>query len=65
MKQNPYKKSAIREWVESIVFAVFAAAFIRMVLIEAYVIPPSSMEGSLNVGDYLLFPRRIMASGRQ
>ncbi|MBK8699383.1 MAG: signal peptidase I [Saprospiraceae bacterium] len=53
MKQNPYKKSAIREWVESIVFAVFAAAFIRMFLIEAYVIPTSSMEGSLNVGDYL------------
>ncbi|MBK7788243.1 MAG: S26 family signal peptidase [Saprospiraceae bacterium] len=34
-------------------FLVFAAAFIRMFLIEAYVIPTSSMEGSLNVGDYL------------
>ncbi|HMT00311.1 MAG TPA: signal peptidase I [Saprospiraceae bacterium] len=53
LKQNPYQKSALREWVESIVFAVFAAAFIRMFLIEAYVIPTSSMEGSLNVGDYL------------
>jgi signal peptidase I len=52
-KNNPYKKSIIREWTESIVFAVFAAAFIRMFLIEAYVIPTSSMEGSLNVGDYL------------
>jgi len=30
-----------------------AAAFIRMFLIEAYVIPTPSMEGSLNVGDYL------------
>lgn len=50
---NPYKKSALREWVESIVFAVFAAAFIRMFLIEAYVIPTPSMEGSLNVGDFL------------
>lgn len=50
---NPYQKSQAREWVEAIVFAVFAAAFIRMFLIEAYVIPTSSMEGSLMVGDYL------------
>ncbi len=50
---NPFKKSAIREWVEAIIFAVFAAAFIRMFLIEAYVIPTSSMEGSLKVGDFL------------
>lgn len=50
---NPFKKTKIREWSESIIFAVFAAAFIRMFLIEAYVIPTSSMEGSLKVGDYL------------
>lgn len=52
-EKNPYKKTVAREWVESIVFAVFAAAFIRMFLIEAYVIPTPSMEGSLNVGDFL------------
>ncbi|MEM6964383.1 MAG: signal peptidase I [Bacteroidota bacterium] len=51
--KNPYKKSAGREWVEAIVFAVFAAAFIRMFLIEAYVIPTPSMEGSLLVGDFM------------
>jgi signal peptidase I len=51
--QNPYTKSGGREWVESVVFAVFAAAFIRMFLIEAYVIPTPSMEGSLLVGDFL------------
>ncbi len=50
---NPYKKTALREWSESIIFAVFAAAFIRMFLIEAYMIPTSSMEGSLKVGDFL------------
>lgn len=50
---NPYKKSGGREWVESIIFAVFAAAFIRMFLIEMYKIPTSSMEGSLLVGDFL------------
>ncbi len=53
VEKNPYSKSAPREWFESIFFAVFAAAFIRMFLIEAYVIPTPSMEGSLNVGDFL------------
>jgi signal peptidase I len=51
--QNPYRKKAGREWAESIIFAVFAAAFIRMFLIEMYKIPTSSMEGSLLVGDFL------------
>jgi signal peptidase I len=51
--ENPYKKGPLREWAEAIIFAVFAAAFIRMFLIEAYVIPTSSMEDSLLVGDFL------------
>ncbi len=53
MSSNPYKKGPAREWVESIFFAVFAAAFIRMFLFEAFVIPTPSMEGSLLVGDFL------------
>ncbi len=53
LEQSPYAKTTPREWVESIIFAVFAAAFIRMFLIEAYMIPTSSMEGTLLVGDYL------------
>jgi signal peptidase I len=52
-RKNPYHKSSGREWIESIAFAVFAAAFIRMFLIEAYTIPTPSMEGSLLAGDYL------------
>ena len=51
--KSPYKKNQAREWVEAVGFAVFAAAFIRMFLIEAYTIPTSAMEGSLNVGDFL------------
>lgn len=53
VKNNPYHKSSIREWTEAIVFAVFAAAFLRMFLLEAYKIPTPSMEGSLLVGDFL------------
>ncbi|MEM1122677.1 MAG: signal peptidase I [Bacteroidota bacterium] len=51
--KNPYKKSPLRDWTEAVAFAVFAAAFIRLFTIEAYAIPTSSMEGSLNVGDHL------------
>ncbi len=48
-----FHKGQVRQWAEALIFAVFAAAFIRMFLIEAYVIPTSSMEGTLKVGDYL------------
>lgn len=51
---NKYAKSPLREWVESIVFAVFAAAFLRMFILEAFIIPTPSMEGTLKVGDFLL-----------
>lgn len=53
-KEDPFpKKNKGREWAESIIFAVFAAHFIRLFLIEAYTIPTPSMEGSLLVGDFL------------
>ena len=41
------KKGPGKEWFEAIVFAVFAATFIRWVFMEAYVIPTPSMERSL------------------
>lgn len=46
-------KGPLKEWFEAIVFAVFAATFIRWVFMEAYVIPTPSMERSLLVGDFL------------
>lgn len=52
-KQPPVIKSAMREWVDAIIFAVIAASIIRIFLIEAYTIPTSSMEKSMLVGDYL------------
>lgn len=47
------KKSAFREWLDSIVFAVVAATLIRWLLLEAYTIPSGSMENSLLVNDFL------------
>ncbi len=47
------KKTATREWVDAVIFAVIAASIIRIFLVEAYKIPTSSMEKSLLVGDFL------------
>ena len=47
------KKSALREWIDAIVFAVIAATIIRWLLLEAFTIPTPSMEKSLLVGDFL------------
>jgi len=48
-----FKKTAVREWVDAIIFAVVAATIIRTFIMEAYTIPTSSMEKSLLVGDFL------------
>jgi signal peptidase I len=54
MKETPKKqKSAFREWLDSVVFAVVAATLIRFFVFEAYTIPTPSMESSLMVGDFL------------
>jgi signal peptidase I len=49
----PKKKSAFREWFDSVLFAVIAATLIRWLFFEAFVIPSSSMEHTLLVGEYL------------
>ncbi len=52
-KNNKKKKSAAREWLDAILFAVIAATIIRWLFLEAYTIPTPSMEKSLLVGDFL------------
>ncbi|WP_020598095.1 signal peptidase I [Spirosoma panaciterrae] len=47
------KKSVLREWLDSILFAVIAATLIRFLTFEAFAIPTPSMESDLMVGDYL------------
>ena len=54
-QQKKRKKSIIREYVESIVVAVFLVMFvIRPFIIQAFRIPSGSMEDTLLVGDFLL-----------
>lgn len=47
------RKSAGREWSESILWAVVVATIVRTFVFEAFKIPTGSMEGSMLVGDYL------------
>lgn len=46
-------KSAFREWIDSILFAVIVASLVHWLIMQPYTIPTSSMEKSLLVGDYL------------
>ncbi len=52
-KKEKKKKGVVREWIDSLVFAVVVATLIRWVAVEAYTIPTPSMENSLLVGDFL------------
>jgi len=55
-KKN-YKKGEKRnvwlDWLDAIIFALIASAFIKGFFFEAYMIPTSSMERTLMTGDYL------------
>ena len=51
---EPFKKSTLREYFESIVIAVILALFIRTFVVQAFKIPTGSMEPNLLVGDHLI-----------
>lgn len=53
MKSKP-AKSKLQEWRDAIVFSIVVASLFRWSLASAFVIPTSSMENSLLVGDYLV-----------
>lgn len=52
-KKPHARKSPLREWIDSVLFAVVAATLIRFLVMEAFAIPTPSMESNLMVGDYL------------
>ena len=45
--------NSVYEWVSAIIFATVAATLIHLFVFQLYVIPTSSMEKSLLIGDYL------------
>jgi signal peptidase I len=53
MPAEEKKRPLWKEWGEAGVFAIVAATLIRTFFFEAFVIPSSSMEGTLRIGDYL------------
>jgi signal peptidase I len=55
----PFKKSVVREYLESIVVAVILALFIRTFVVQAFKIPTGSMETNLLIGDHLLVNKMV------
>jgi len=53
------KKKVFKEYLEPIIIAVLIALFIRAFVVQAFKIPSSSMEPTLQVGDYLLVTKFI------
>ena len=55
--KKKYKKGEKRnswlEWLDAIIFALIVSTFIKAFFFESYMIPTSSMERSLLIGDYL------------
>ena len=53
MCQRSKSYKTVYEWVNAIVFATVVASLVHIFVFQMYVIPTSSMEKSLLVGDYL------------
>ncbi len=51
--QQSKSYKALYEWINAIVFATVVASIVHLYVFQMYVIPTSSMEGTLLVGDYL------------
>ena len=47
------KRSAINEWIGSIIFAVVAATFVHNYFFQPFIIPTGSLEKTLLIGDFL------------
>ncbi|MGM0479603.1 MAG: signal peptidase I [Bacteroidota bacterium] len=52
-KRKKGKKTIVKEWGDSILFALIAASIIRTYVFEPFQIPTGSMEKTLLVGDFL------------
>ncbi|PCE64497.1 signal peptidase I [Sediminicola luteus] len=53
-ERDPNPKSALGDWVSSLVFAIVLASLVHTYFMQPYVIPTSSLEKTLLVGDFVL-----------
>jgi len=53
------KRKFVKEYLEPIVIAILIALFIRTFIVQAFKIPSSSMEPTLQVGDHILVNKFI------
>jgi len=58
---QPFRKSQVREFFESICVAVILAFFVRTFVVQAFKIPTGSMENNLLIGDHLLVNKFVFA----
>jgi signal peptidase I len=58
---QPFRKSQVREFFESICVAVILAFFVRTFVVQAFKIPTGSMEPNLLIGDHLLVNKFVFA----
>ena len=55
-------KSAIREYLEALVLAVVLTIVVRGLVVQAFRIPTSSMEETLQIGDFLFVNKMVYGS---
>jgi signal peptidase I len=48
------KKSYLREWIEAFLTALIIVLMLRLFVVEAFTIPTSSMEKTMQVGDFIM-----------
>lgn len=56
-KDKVKKKSAIREWIQALIFALITASFIHWLVVEPSQVPTSSMESTILAGDFMLISK--------
>lgn len=64
MEARSGRPAAIREYVEAVLVAVLLALFAKAYVVEAFLIPSPSMEGTLLVGDHVVVNKFVYGSHR-
>lgn len=58
-RENPNKKSTVREYYEALLIAIVFVNFVRIFAFQAFKIPTGSMEDNLKIGDHIIVNKFI------